>query len=70
VQFEKQILRSAHKQGAALTLSHPYGWFQIFARSKYRPTFNPTGDLQTTEAAMAQGKTFDERRNDHNEILG
>lgn len=39
---------------ATLTVSYPYSWFPIFQWSNYGSTFKPTGNLQTTQAAMIQ----------------
>jgi Flp pilus assembly protein TadG len=41
-------------QPIVLTLSYPYSWFPIFTWSRYGETFKPSGNLQTTQAAMVQ----------------
>jgi len=41
-------------QPVILTVSYPYSWFPIFTWSRYGENFKPSGNLQTTQAAMAQ----------------
>lgn len=41
-------------QPVILTVSYPYSWLPIFSWSKYGTTFKPSGNLTTTQAAMAQ----------------
>ena len=41
-------------QPATLQVSYPYSWFPIFTWAKNGSTFKPSGNLQTTQAAMIQ----------------
>lgn len=45
---------SAQFQPLVLAVSYPYSWFPIFTWSRYGSTFKPSGNLQTTQAAMIQ----------------
>jgi Flp pilus assembly protein TadG len=45
---------NAQFQPLTLKVSYPYSWFPIFSWSKYGSTFKPSGNLQTTQAAMIQ----------------
>jgi Flp pilus assembly protein TadG len=41
-------------QPVTLKVTYPYNWFPIFQWTKYGSNFAPTGNLTTTQAAMAQ----------------
>lgn len=45
---------SAQFQPLTLKLSYPYSWFPIMNWAKYGSSFSPSGNLQTTQAAMIQ----------------
>jgi Flp pilus assembly protein TadG len=44
----------AQFQPFTLKVSYPYSWFPIFNWARYGSSFTPSGNLQTTQAAMIQ----------------
>jgi Flp pilus assembly protein TadG len=45
---------NAQFQPFILTVSYPYSWFPILNWARYGNTFKPSGNLQTSQAAMIQ----------------